>query len=96
MKVEMLYISDIIDVEMIHMLHNESRDPLVLTFEKNHNARQTAQDFSVSLGIIYLQHSGSVDFRINQRGRKAKLTQRDIDTIRPCLKISDMHNGGKF
>ena len=71
---------------MIHMLHNESRNLLVQAFEKNHNAKQTAQDFSVSLWTVYrlrqqMQQTGSVDLRVNQRGRKAKLTQQDIDAI---------------
>lgn len=68
------------------MLHNESRNLLVQAFEKNHNAKQTAQDFSVSLWTVYrlrqqMQQTGSVDLRVNQRGRKAKLTQQDIDAI---------------
>lgn len=68
------------------MLHNESRNLLVQAFEKNHNARQTAQDFGVSLWTVYrlrqqMKQTGSVDLRVNQRGRKAKLTQQEVDAI---------------
>ena len=35
------------------MLHNESRNLLIQAFEKNHNAKQTAQDFSVSEWTVY-------------------------------------------
>lgn len=68
------------------MLHNESRNLLVQAFEKNHNAKQTAQDFDVSLWTVYrlreqMQRTGSVDLRVSQRGRKAKLTQENIDAI---------------
>ena len=68
------------------MLHNESRNLLAQAFEKNHNAKQTAQDFSVSLWTVYRLHqqmkqTGSVDLRVNQRGRKAKLTRQDLDAV---------------
>ena len=71
---------------MIHMLHNESRNLLVQAFEKSHNAKQTAQNFSVSLWTVYrlrqqMKRTGSVELRVTQRGRKAKLTQQDLDTI---------------
>lgn len=72
------------------MLHNESRNLLVQAFEKNHNAKQTAQDFSVSLWTVYrlreqMRRTGSVDLRVSQRGRKAKLTQQNIDAIHALL-----------
>lgn len=68
------------------MLHNESRNLLVRAFEKNHNAIQTAQDFGVSLWTVYrlrqqMKQTGSVDLYVNQRGRKAKLTQKEVDAI---------------
>ena len=68
------------------MLHNESRNLLVQAFEKNHNAKQTAQDFSVSLWTVYrlrqqMKQTGSVVLRVNQRGRKAKLTRQDLDAV---------------
>lgn len=68
------------------MLHNESRNLLVQAFEKSHNAKQTAQNFSVSLWTVYrlrqqMKRTGSVELRVNQRGRKAKLTQQDLDAI---------------
>lgn len=71
---------------MIDMLHNESRNLLVQAFEKNHNAKQTAQDFSVSEWTVYrlrkqMKQTGSVDLRTSQRGRKAKLTPENIHAI---------------
>lgn len=68
------------------MLHNESRNLLVQAFAKNHNAAQTAQDFSVSKWTVYrlrqqMERTGSVDLRVNQRGRKAKLTRQNIEAI---------------
>lgn len=55
------------------MLHNESRNLLIQAFEKNHNAKQTAQDFYVSLWTVYrlreqMQRTSSVDLRVSQRG----------------------------
>ena len=50
------------------------------------NAAQTAQDFSVSWWTVYrlrqqMERTVSVDLRVNQRGRKPKLTQQDIEAI---------------
>ena len=42
-----LYSSGMINVETMNILHNKSRNLLVQVFEKNHNAKQTTQDFSV-------------------------------------------------
>ena len=72
------------------MLHNKSRNLLVQAFEKNHNAKQTAQDFSVSLWTVYrlrqqMKQTGSVDLRVNQRGRKAKLTWQDLDAVNDLI-----------
>ena len=72
------------------MLHNESRNLLVQAFEKNHNAKQTAEDFSVSLWTVYrlrqqMKQTGSVDLRVNQRGRKAKLTRQDLDAVNDLI-----------
>ena len=79
-----------INVEMMNMLHNESRNLLVQAFEKNHNAKQTAEDFSVSLWRVYrlrqqMKQTGSVDLRVNQRGRKAKLTRQDLDAVNEMI-----------
>lgn len=76
---------------------------LVQTFAKNHNATQTAQDFSVSKWIVYrlrqqMERTGSVELRVNQRGRKAKLTQQNIEAIndliqkRPDITIREIRN----
>ena len=72
------------------MLHNESRNLLVQAFEKNHNTKQAAQDFSVSLWRVYrlrqqMKQTGSVDLRVNQRGRKAKLTRQDLDAVNEMI-----------
>lgn len=62
-----------INVEMIDMLHNESRNLLVQAFEKNHNAKQTAQDFDVSLWTVYrlceqMQRTGQCGFARQSAG----------------------------
>lgn len=72
------------------MLYNESRNLLVQAFAKNHNAAQTAQDFSVSKWTVYrlrqqMERTGSVDLCVNQRGRKAKLTQQNIEAINDLI-----------
>ena len=77
-----------INVEMMNMLHNESRNLLVQAFEKNHNAKQTAEDFSVSLWTVYrlrqqMKQTGSVDLRVNQRGRKARECFKTIKVTKP-------------
>ena len=59
-------------------------------FKKNHNAKQTAQDFSVSLWTVYrlrqqMKQTGSVDLRVNQRGHKAKLTWQDLDAVNDLI-----------
>lgn len=68
------------------MLHNESRKLLVQAFAKNHNAAQTAEDFSVSRWTVYrlrrqMERTGSVDLRVNERGRKCALTGQDVEAI---------------
>ena len=78
-----------INVEMINMLHNESRNLLVQAFEKNHNAKQTAEDFSVSLWTVYrlrqqMKQTGSVDLRVNQRGRKARVYLKTQKRPKKC------------
>lgn len=55
------------------MLHNESRNLLVQAFEKNHNAKQTAQDFDVSLWTVYrlceqMQRTGQCGFARQSAG----------------------------
>lgn len=72
------------------MLHNESRNLLAQAFEKNYHAKQTAQDFSVSLWMLYrlrqqMKQTGSVDLRVNQRGRKAELTRQDPDAVNDLI-----------
>ena len=47
-----LYKGVILHVEMRRMLHNESRIYLCVLFAKNHNATQTAQDFSVNRWVV--------------------------------------------
>lgn len=58
------------------MLHNKSRNLLGQAFEKNHNAKQTTQDFSVSEWTVYrlrkqMKQTDRVDLCTSQRGRKA-------------------------
>ena len=53
---------------IVMMLHNEARNLLVQAFEKNHNAKQVAEDFQVSVSTVYhlaekIRKSGFVDLR---------------------------------
>lgn len=69
------------------LLHNEARTLLVRAYEKNHNAAQTAQDFSVSKSTVYRlikrkEETGSVLLKFNQCGRKPVLSQEELKQIK--------------
>lgn len=69
------------------MLHNESRNLLVKSYAKEHNARKLAEVFGVSRWTVYrlntqMRKTGSVELRLGERGRKAKLSEADKAAIR--------------
>lgn len=68
------------------MLHNEARKLLIEAWNKTHNAKEIAECFSVNTSTVYrlekrMRETGSVETRTSQRGRKAALSQNDIQNI---------------
>lgn len=68
------------------MLHNEARKLLVQAYEKGHKAEIVAMAYSVTPSTVYRlarqqRRTGSVALRTSQRGRKAKLTETDLEHI---------------
>ena len=68
------------------MLHNEARELLIKAYDKDPNARRIAEMFSVSPSTVYRlmeqkKKTGSVQLRVNQRGRKPLLSKEDIANI---------------
>jgi len=65
------------------MLHNEARILLVEAYERRHDAKGVAAAFGVSVPTVYRlaeqkATTGSVDLRVNQRGRKHILGSREL------------------
>ncbi len=72
------------------MLHNEARELLVKAYEKSHNATEVAKNFSVSRGTVYTyvnrkRNNISIEVKTSQRGRKSKLTQKNLDDIKALI-----------
>ena len=68
------------------MLHNEARNLLVEAYEKTHDAKGIALVYGVSVPSVYRlaeqkARTGSVDLRVNKRGRKSILAQEDLENI---------------
>lgn len=68
------------------MLHNEARKLLVEAFDKTHNAKETAEYFSVDRSTVYRilerrRKTGDITTRTYLRGRKRALSKEDIDNI---------------
>ena len=73
------------------MLHNETRNLLVEAYEKTHDAKGIAQAYGVSVPTVYRiaeqkAKTGSVDLRVNRRGRKRVLTQKNLEDIAKTIK----------
>ena len=73
------------------MLHNETRNLLVEAYEKTHDAKGIAQAYGVSVPTVYRMaeqkaKTGSVDLRVNRRGRKRVLTQKNLEDIAKTIK----------
>ena len=69
------------------MLSNEERNRLVDTFNKFHDAEKVAEIYSVHVSSVYrlvrqMKDTGSVDLKTASRGRKASLSEEDIENIR--------------
>ena len=72
------------------MLHNEARNMLVKAYEKTHDAKAVALAYGVSVPTVYRlaeqkAKTGSVDLRVNERGRKRVLTPEDSERIAKAI-----------
>jgi transposase len=72
------------------MLHNEARNLLVEAYEKSHNAKNIAEAYGVSVSTVYRlaeqkAKTGSVDLRVNQRGRKHVLGDKERSQIAQAI-----------
>ena len=68
------------------MLHNEARNLLVEAYAKTHDAKTVALAYGVSVPTVYRlaeqkAKTGSVDLRVNKRGRKQVLTPEELERI---------------
>lgn len=72
------------------MLHNEARELIVKAYEKSHNAAEVARNFSVSKWTVYnyvkkKKNKISIEVKTNQRGRKSKLLQQNLNDIKELI-----------
>ena len=72
------------------MLSNEARNLLVKTYEQMPDAVKVGEIFSVSASSVYrlvrqMRTTGSVEPRTSSRGRKAALSEQDIENIRLAI-----------
>ena len=72
------------------MLNKEERELLIKTYEKTHDARLTAEIFSVHRSRVYAivkqyKETGSVEVRTSQCGRNRKLTPEDDEKIKKLI-----------
>ena len=72
------------------MLSTEVRELMVKAYEKSHNATEVARNFSVSRGTVYeyvnrKRRNESIEVKTSQRGRKSKLTQKNLDDIKNAI-----------
>ncbi len=72
------------------MLHNEARNLLVEAYAKTHDAKTVALAYGISVPTVYRlaeqkAKTGSVDLRVNKRGRKQVLTPEDLERIAKAI-----------
>ena len=82
--------SGIIKIEVVKMLHNESRELLVEAYEKTHNAKEVAECYSVDESTVYRlerqkKATGSVELRTHLRGRKPSLSEETLSEISKAI-----------
>ena len=82
--------SGIIKIEVVKMLHNESRKLLVEAYEKTHNAKEVAECYSVDESTVYRlerqkKATGSVELRTHLRGRKPSLSEETLSEISKAI-----------
>lgn len=72
------------------MLERQTRELLVKAYEKSHNVSEVARNFSVNRTTVYnyinkKKNNISLEVRTNMRGRKSKLTQKNLDDIKNLI-----------
>lgn len=72
------------------MLEKQTRELLVKAYEKSHNASEVARNFSVNRSTVYNyvnkhKNNISLEVKTNLRGRKSKLTQKNLDDIKNLI-----------
>ena len=75
---------------MVKILSTEVRELIVKAYEKSHNAAEVARNFSVNRGTVYeyvnrKKNNQSLEVKTSQRGRKSKLTQKNLDDIKNAI-----------
>lgn len=68
------------------MLSTEIRELMVKAYEKSHNAKEVARNFSVSKSTVYAhvkqkRETGTVAVQTGKRGRKPILNQQQLNEI---------------
>lgn len=68
------------------MLSTEIREMMVKAYEKSHNAKEVARNYSVSKSTVYTyvkqkRETGTVAVQTSKRGRKPILNQQQLDEI---------------
>ena len=76
--------------EMVKMLHNEARKLLVEGYERTHDVHGIAKAYGVTEREVYRlvkqkRDTGSVELRTSQRGRKPKMTEKDLERLRAAI-----------
>lgn len=72
------------------MLEKQTRELLVKAYEKSHNASEVARNFYVNKSTVYNyvnkhKNNISLEVKTNLRGRKSKLTQKNLDDIKNLI-----------
>ena len=72
------------------MLHNEARKLLIEAWNKNHNAKEIAECFSVNTSTVYrpekrMRETGSVETRPSPHRCKTVSSQNDIQNINQLI-----------
>ncbi len=83
------------------MLSTEVRELMVKAYEKSHDAKEVARNFSVDKSTVYtyvrkMRKTGTVAVQTSKRGRKAILSREQLDEIaetiinQPDITISEI------
>lgn len=83
------------------MLSTEIRELMVKAYEKSHNAKEVARNFSVDKSTVYsyvrkMRKTGTVVVQTSKRGRKSILSREQLDEIaetiinQPDISISEI------